>query len=149
MYQTCWRRTVGLARRLAPASLAIVLSVAGCFRSGPPIAEVSGKVTFQGTPVTEGVINFVSDSGFGVRATLENDGSYHLRSHHGNGIPLDTYKVSISPPPFDPVPFDLSQSPPRQPEYPNIPQRYRSLQSSDLVAPVGAEGNVFDFDMKP
>lgn len=149
MRRTCWRRKVGSARRRASASLAIVLSVAGCFQSGPPISEVSGKVSFQGEPVTEGIVNFVSESGFGVRATLNNDGSYRLRSHHGNGIPLDTYKVSIAPPRFDPVPADLSKPPPRQPEYPNIPQRYRSLQSSGLVAQVGAEANVFDFDMQP
>ncbi len=93
MHRTCWRRTVGLARRLTPASLTIVLSVTGCFQSGPPIAEVSGKVTFQGQPVTEGVVNFVSESGFGARATLGTDGSYRLRSHHGNGIPLDNYKA--------------------------------------------------------
>ena len=149
MHRTCWRRTFGLAWRLTPVSLTIVLSVTGCFQSGPPITKVSGKVTFQGQPVTEGVVNFVSESGFGVRATLGTDGSYRLRSHHGNGIPLDNYKVSISPPPFDPVPLDLSQPPPKRPEYPNIPQAYRSLQTSGLVAQVGAKANVFDFNMKP
>jgi hypothetical protein len=148
MRRTGWLPTI---RSLPPLSFllaAIVFGATGCNR-GPPIAEVSGKVSFEGQPVTEGVINFASESGFGIQSQLGADGRYRLHSHHGKGIPLGTYKVSISPPPFDPVPADLSQPPPRQPEYPNIPQRYRSFQTSGLVAEVVAEDNVFDFEMTP
>ena len=148
MHRTRWLPTVRCLPPLALLLTAIALGVTGC-DSGPPIAEVSGKVTCNGQPVTEGVINFASESGFGVQARLAADGSYRLRSHHGKGIPLGSYKVSIAPPPFDPVPADLSKPPARRSQYPDIPERYRSFDTSGFAAEVREGGNVFDFDMKP
>ena len=148
MRRTGWLPTIRCLPPLALLLAAIVLGVTGCDR-GPPISEVSGKVTFQGQPVSEGVINFASESGFGAQARLAADGSYSLRSHHGKGIPLGSYKVSIAPPPFDPVPADLSKPPAERPQYPDIPARYRSFDTSGLTAEVREGGNVFEFDMKP
>jgi hypothetical protein len=146
--RTDWLPTIHSLRAWALLLVSIVLGVAGCDK-GPPITQVSGKVTFQGQPVSEGVINFALESGFGVQAVLAGDGSYRLLSHHGKGIPLGSYKVTIAPPSFDPVPADMSNPPPPQPPYPNIPQRYRNFDTSGFTAEAGESDNVFDFDMKP
>ncbi|MCD4728467.1 MAG: hypothetical protein K8R46_12440, partial [Pirellulales bacterium] len=91
---------LGFVRHFALVIPVIVLGLAGCFRSGPTISTVSGKVTVNGQPVTEGVVAFASESGFAIECKLAADGAYALHSHHGKGIPLGPYKVTIAPPPF-------------------------------------------------
>ena len=151
MHRTPRMLSVGLARHLALAIPFIALGVTGCFRSGPTISKVAGKVTLNGQPFSQGVINFASASGFCVQGKLAADGTYGFHSQYGKGIPLGLYKISILPPPPDPratadtgVPLYTGQS-----EGPAIPQKYRSFDTSGFTAEVREqEENRFDFEMK-
>lgn len=120
----------------------------GCGDGGaeaPPIATVSGKVTFDGTAVSEGVVNF-NGVGFGAQATLGSDGTYELTSQYGSGIPLGSYKISIEPPPPETKP-DTAELVDAG-DFENIPKKYRSPETSGFTAEVKEGSNTFDFDMK-
>ena len=151
MRRTSRISSLGLTPRLAVAVAAAMLGVAGCFQSGPTISTVSGKVTLDGQPVTDAVINFASESGFGVQVKLAEDGTYAFQSQYGKGIPLGSYKVSIAPPwrdpreAADPTAMLSGVSPP---DYSRIPKRYRSFNTSGFTAEVKEGGNVFNFGMK-
>lgn len=119
----------------------------GCNTSGVDISKVSGTVTFEGQPVSEGVVCFMSDSGFGATAVLSEDGSYQLGSQHGQGIPNGTYKVTVMP-----VTEDVAESEARSykaPKRSDIPTRYQDFATSQLEFAVGAGTQVFDIQMTP
>ena len=139
------------ARVLGWVATLILLAVApGCSgTAGPPVAPVSGKVSFEGKPVAKGTVNFISDAGFGASAPLNSDGTFTLKSEHGNAVPLGNYKLSITPPPpaIDPSLPAGGSAPPV--EAPDIPKKYREITTSGLTAVVAAGTNNFTFDMKP
>src|SRR5438876_932168 len=88
-------------RRLRPG--VFVLSVAflamglpGCSR-GPAVGEVSGKVTFERKPVTEGTITFINPTtGYAAEAGLQKDGSYVVVTPEG-GLVVGDYLVMVNP----------------------------------------------------
>lgn len=139
-------------QRLAALVMLTVFSgvLAGCGESAdaPPLGQVSGKITFENKPVTEGMVNFAGDNGFGSAAVIGADGTYSMSSQHGDGIPLGKYKVNITPPPFDPGP-PAADDAPVPPNPANIPAIYREFSTSGFTADVKEGDNTFDFDMKP
>src|SRR5437868_1262407 len=63
---------------------AVFLSGCGSGDSFPPSARVTGQITFQGQPVTEGVVNFISPkTGTAGSGVLNDDGEYEI----AEGIP--------------------------------------------------------------
>jgi len=145
----CSRRTLKpISRRFAAPLLLLLGSFLGCSEAGPPIAAVTGIVTFQGAPVPDGVVIFISDSGFGSSAALQPDGTYLVQSHHGKGIPLGEYSVIVTPPEEPDLP---EGSPPvKRNEYKNIPKKFRQFETSPLRMTVRQEKeNVFNIEMKP
>ncbi len=122
----------------------LLLGLMGCSDGATPVFSVTGRVTFEGEPVTEGVVLFVAETGFGTSAPLGPDGSFDLLSHHGAGIPTGTYQVAITPPDED---DDYDSDTPTR-DYPNIPERYRDLETSELVFTVTDEQNHFEIDMQ-
>jgi hypothetical protein len=78
---------------------AIVLVGAGC-NSQPPLAQISGKVTFKGQPVPAGFISFTPDSAAGtlghVRALQVKDGAYDSAKESEPGLPPGKYFIRIS-----------------------------------------------------
>ena len=137
--------------RQAIAAAAILLA-AGCGggEEAPPTASVSGKVTFQGAPVTEGFVNFASDAGFAASAPLQEDGAYELVTQYGD-MPTGPYKVSVTPPsPPDTGMGDATAEAPPMPDPENIPKKYREYGTSGLTVEVTEDGaNTFDFDLQP
>lgn len=137
--------------RLHVAIALVALSVVpGCgdSDSSVTIVPISGKVTFEGTPVKGGSIAFANDEGGMIfRADFGSDGSYALLSQHGTGIPPGNYKVSIAPPTPSDEP-DPENDPVAQ-ESEDIPKKYRDFSTSGLTADVKEGGGTFDFDMKP
>jgi len=123
----------------------LVLAVSGCGKKPPPIAPVTGTVTFEGKPLPgRAMIHFASESGFASSNELQPDGTFLLGSEHGKGIPPGKYLVSIAPP----IPSPLEVKAPVQPNYEYIPQRYRDFPTSGFTAEVVADGtNDFEFDM--
>jgi hypothetical protein len=130
--------------RVAAAMLALV--VVGCGRAGPPIAPVSGKVTLNGTPVTNASICFASPDGYGASTLLSADGGFQLGSQYGPGIPHGNYRIAIVPLREDgpmPTPSGTGASKALS----EIPKKYQNMQTSGLMANVDGRQRVFTFDL--
>jgi hypothetical protein len=128
----------------------ILLLAHGCGRNNtPPLSAISGQVTFQERPVTQGEVHFMSEEGFGVSAPIDSQGTYSIcRSQYGKGIPVGTYKVIVTPPPTD---IDESIEPgkqAKQPLYPEIPPKYRDFSTSGLEFTVGKDAQKFDIHLE-
>lgn len=143
-----------LLSQTIPCSLALVvlgagvLGLGGC-GSGQKLGRVHGKVTFQGKPVSEGIISFSNrEKGVFLTAKLSADGSYELVTAQGRGLPLGTYQAAINPPLVD-APLGPALGPPKVPAYPNIPEKYRKPETSGLTLTVKEGDNPFDVDMTP
>ena len=111
-----------------------LMGLTGCSGStGPATIKISGKVTYQGQPVSTGTISFqpVSDSKLRpATGQFKDDGSYAVSSFKaGDGAMPGEYKVVI---------VSLKSGPtlenPNQPEVSAIPARYR------IGANLGSDG---------
>ena len=112
------------------------------------LGRISGKVTCQGQPVSEGLILFRNKpKGVYMTAELQPDGTYVVRRASGEGLPPGTYDVMINPPLQD-APMGPALEPPKIKPYPNIPQKYRSYETSGLSVTVAEGENPFDVDMQ-
>lgn len=122
--------------------------IALCFAAGcgqdrlnMPTGTVSGKITVAGKPLEKGRVNFTADKGgFGASGTVKPDGAYSLEGP----IPTGGYKVFIT---FELAPSERSK-PEAQALLKSVPQKYQSLEKSDLKALVKENQNQFDFDLK-
>jgi len=131
--------------------LAIVASLAapGCGRSGPELAPVSGKVTYNGKPVPRGTITFSTDDPKGRNATgvIGPNGTYILQTEEpGDGAQLGEYRVSIAAHEDDVV-LDYVPAKPVLPKR-LIPEKYENPDTSDLKATVKSGSNDIPFDLK-
>jgi hypothetical protein len=72
--------------------LIVLLFAVGCSPKGPAnVAEVSGKVTFNGAPVTGGTIQLIPSGGGAPQIlAIQPDGTFRVGS-----IPLGDYKVTV------------------------------------------------------
>lgn len=137
--------------RLCATALATLivssLLLGGC---GPSeqLGRIGGTVTFQGRPVSKGMVLFSCiDKGVNMTAQLKENGTYEIIMAKGAGLPLGTYKVCVSPPP---VFHAIGAAPPQQsPACPDIPAKYRNYMTSGLTTEIKDGENTFDIDMKP
>jgi len=103
--------------------LGAIAAVAGC---GERRAEVSGKVTVDGKPLTGSAytIMLAPDKGNPVQkipsAPLDENGVYRVTTGGADGVPLGWYRVYVAfdsrqskgqPPPFHPKYLDAAKSP--------------------------------------
>ncbi len=132
-----------------PVALVLLgLCLTGCGGPREILGKVSGKVTFQGEPVSEGLVIFSNtDKGVYMTAKLGPDGSYAVKMAEGSGLPLGTYQVSITPPLVE-VPLGPMLTPPKPRAFPNIPPKYRRNETSGLTLTVEQGDNTFDVDME-
>ena len=123
----------------------ILWFVAGCGGGSgqPKSASVSGKVTFQGQPVTEGRLTFMSAISAGA-VEITSEGTYLLTE----GVPPSKYKVVVTPPSITKPPM-VGESAPAMKNYANIPEKYRSETSTPLFADIKAGDNTVDLELKP
>ncbi|WP_435018056.1 hypothetical protein TA3x_005696 [Tundrisphaera sp. TA3] len=141
----------------APLACASLLAVAssGCGMAGSddlPREAISGKVTLDGQPLAQGVIQFLPASrneGIAGGATIE-AGSYSVP--RAQGLVPGQYRVTINSvkdggasqaaPADSPGPIVAAEVPKEL-----LPPKYNA--QSDLVAKVQAgQANQFDFDLK-
>jgi hypothetical protein len=131
------------------AGCAVMLSMlAGCGR-GERLGEIGGRVTLDGTPLTEATVMFASD-GVGVArmASVDASGSYAIKTHAAVGLPPGRYEVSIVPGVIgNPLaggsaPLQAPPGAPRAREVRRIPKRYQSAQTSDISIEVRAGKNL-------
>ena len=119
--------------RVAAAILVLTVVMTGCSKRFP-MAEVSGKVTLDGQPLSGATVMFVPEKGFAAAGTLQPDGTFRLISGRpGNGAVIGLHKVAVMP--ADPL-LDA-----------RIPITFRSAETSGLSAEVKAGKNSFDFEL--
>lgn len=131
-------------RILIVLPLCAFLGLTGC-RNGPAVGRVSGKVTFEGKPVKQGRVSFQNpQTGVAEEAVLDKDGNFSVRS----ALPVGEYKVIV----FPLIVHEKAEA--RGPVVgverpaPDIPEKYRTIGSTDLKATVKEGDNDLAFDMK-
>ncbi|MDI9445306.1 MAG: carboxypeptidase-like regulatory domain-containing protein [Planctomycetota bacterium] len=126
---------------LALSAIACALWCGGCGSSEPPTGQVAGKVTYQGEPVTKGVVTFVnSETGIGASSELDSSGAYRIES-----VRAGDYQVAIQPP-SAPSPEEMAEG--AKAEKSPIPAKYHDPQASGLTATVNEGANTADFDVQ-
>jgi hypothetical protein len=155
-----WRVTVSELHRPRASSrrvsrlllgLALALLLAGC---GQRLAEVRGRVTFQGQPVSGGATVLFCNNAQGTHivAKLDKDGNYRVEMAEGYGLPPARYQVSVLPPPI-PLSAEFIEKhrgqSPHLAAFPNIPLRYRDPKTSGLKLDLTSKGATFNIDMQP
>lgn len=120
-----------------------ILFLVGCGESeetSSPTAVVTGKVSYQGSPLAKGTVLFQHSSGQTASADIQGDGSYRLDATQGNN------KVAI-----------VSREPDREnpqgrpriiPGKDLIPALYGEFRTSELMATVEAGENQIDFELQ-
>ncbi|MCY2942530.1 MAG: hypothetical protein NTV50_12790 [Planctomycetota bacterium] len=84
-------------------TIAIVFFITSCNQDKPKLVKVSGKITFNGQPLTAGSINFhpASTNTFtkdNPSSILQEDGSFTMKTFpYGNGVSPGEYKITLAP----------------------------------------------------
>jgi hypothetical protein len=127
----------------------------GCQRT-PKLAAVSGRVTYEGEPVSEGAAVLFSDPerGIFITAKMDSDGRYRVEMAEGYGLPPGSYGVALVPPMLMMTPemeekYREGGPPPALVAFPKIPLRYRKPETSSLRLELTPEGATFDIEMVP
>jgi hypothetical protein len=91
------RRPVAFAAsHLGAVLIAFSLLVAGCNR-GPAMAQVSGKVIYNGKPLEFGTVMFLPAGGQPARGDIQPDGTFTLSTYRLNdGAVLGKHKVRVA-----------------------------------------------------
>ena len=79
------------------ASLLLIALSVGCGESGPPPIVVTGKVTIDGKPATEGGVTY-RDVATGLQqfaGGIAPDGTYSIRNRREEGLPPGQYHVTV------------------------------------------------------
>jgi len=106
----------------------------GCGPAEPPSGSVSGKVMYNGQPLTSGIVTLVNEnSGVGASVEIDSSGGYHIQS-----IRTGEYDVAVynRPPPPGGKFVKL-----------NIPEKYQDLQTSGLIVTVKEGENTADLQL--
>ena len=120
--------------------LACSFWLVGCSREAPTGA-VTGTVTYDGAPVTKGVVVLTNpDSGIGASGALDASGRYQISS-----VRTGEYQVAIQPPPA-PSPEEMAAG--EKMETLDIPDKFQSAQTSGLTATINEGENTADFQLQ-
>lgn len=142
-----YRRRKGIVLFLKRCGvLLMVVTWMGCSSSGDlPTAQVKGKVTYKGKPVTSGTVMFVPDKGPAATGEIDKDGTYLLGTYDiDDGAVLGWHKVAIT------ALEDIGGLLPEQPKAlpaPTVPAKYLSQETSGLRVEVKSDVNEFDFPL--
>lgn len=80
------------------ALLILVGTCCGCGPDTPPLGEVHGVVTNNGTPVAGASVRFIPEKGRPSTATTDEDGGFELRyTPEASGALLGEHRVLITP----------------------------------------------------
>lgn len=136
---TQWFQYVLLALALVSANW----SLTGCGgRSGPPRQPVFGTLTFDGEPVPDAQVAFqCSDRHIYFTAVTDPQGRFEVRAASGDGLPAGTYEVTVHLAPSE------DENATQVPVRPDIPQRYRATNTSDLTVTVDEGANEVRVEM--
>jgi hypothetical protein len=147
-------------RALAPATVLVLASCAGCGSQAEPWGPVSGQVLYMDKPAQQVVVLF-SNPGIGIEMTAVTDAGGHFRLATAKvpGLPAAGYRVAIYPARYNqPIqgmmfPKDDKSNPEHKNAgmsmAPDLPMRYRDVSTSGLTALVTTGKNQFLFELKP
>ena len=122
--------------------------ICGCGGSGArQVAPVSGVVTIDGKPLTQGTVTFVPTVGQSAKATINPDGSYVMTTYSSSdGAPVGENRVMVDAAirgrsgSDDLLGMSIIESP--------IPREYADIGTSKLVFKVEADtDNKFDITL--
>ena len=121
----------------------------GCGRDrGPERVVVSGTITYQGNPISVGMIRFMptATSPVPMAGAPIKDGAYKVDGH--GGVPVGTYKIEIEGYRMDPkhVPSDapMARGTPRT-QY--LPKRYNVESQLQITIEPGSPEITKNFDL--
>lgn len=128
--------------RLAVALLFLSVAVAGCEGpTGPPFAKVTGKVTLDGKPLSDGNVFFFPErEGQSSYGGIQSDGSYELYCVEQPGAVVGRHRVSVE------GPQPISDPNAVQPKNP-VPERYSLPETSGIVKEVTNSDNVINLEL--
>lgn len=136
-----------MASKLAFFSIAHIVCIAGCGRSGPEVAKVSGTVTLDGKPLPDAFVFFRHEDGGRISEAITDDaGKYMLNySSEESGAMVGTNTVRIST--FvEAVKEDSGAIVKGTNKKELVPARYN--KQSELTGKVQSGRNTLDFDLK-
>jgi hypothetical protein len=130
--------------RASAITLVSSLAVAGCGR--PEIVPVSGRITFEGQPVTQAIVRFQPEARPMAGASTDADGRYRLTTRRpGDGAYLGRHRVGVTP--LIPGEMSVTEAAVARTRV-DIPKIFRDATSSPLTVEVTAQGpNEFDFEL--
>ncbi len=136
----------------------VLLTTLGC-GSGPDMRSVTGRVTYEGKPISEGTVTFYpAGGGRPAIGHLGSDGAFTLTTFQkDDGALLGEYKVTIEakqvsnvPPEPKTLTEEIAQAPASR-ERANVtwlvPEKYTDQTRSGLTAVVADGANQIDFDL--
>lgn len=131
--------------------------VCGCGiqENASPLADVAGKVTWNGKPVAGCSVTLVplsETSGWGAQATTNDAGEYQLLEGKTGrpGVRAGTYRVVLSRrlmPDGTSVPANDRTPPIESPARESLPPEYSDRQKSKLQITIPSQGGQFDFSL--
>jgi hypothetical protein len=146
---------------IAAACCLVCLATIGCGPKGPELGSVTGKVTLDGKPVTNGLVTFMPAAG-GRPATgkTNTSGQYELLGVDGKGALLGQHRVTVTTLQEVVAAAEMSSD---SPEYAKqavadpsdydsaavvepIPARYNT--NTELTFEVKSGSNVIDLELK-
>ena len=122
--------------------VAVLVASLGCGGDRMPVAEVEGKVLYQGEPLEFGSVIFQPEQGPLAKGQIGPDGAFELSTYgDGDGAVIGTHKVRIAC--FESMAPDAPEPDPSKGE-PTlgaslIPRRYTNLATSPLEIEVKAD----------
>ncbi len=142
------------ARRIRRASwlILLVISALGVPGCGPgrERGTLTGTVTFQGRPVTDGEVFFYDDAdAVYMTASIKPDGTFEVVTAEGKGIWAGNYRVAVAPRRVDPE-IGVPTQPTVIPRPSDIPPRYWTPKTSGIEFEVKeGENRPLEIELKP
>jgi hypothetical protein len=117
----------------------LIAGLAGC---GPNLAQVDGTVTFKGEKVKGGMLFFSPEAGDGApaAATVEQDGTFVLKTGDATGASLGKSKITYSPP---------SGEASTDPNKEGTASPYVGLVPKDATVEIKPGKNTFNIELTP
>jgi len=140
------RRAVIRVARLTMALAVGVAVIAGCQRRD--MGRVQGRVTFRGNGVPDALVSFRPANRPAAAGRTDADGHFVLHTFSkGDGSFIGRCQVTVAP--YKEMPTGPFMQPDDEEPRPDIPARYRTLDTTPFEADVVAgRNNVFTFDMQ-
>jgi len=129
----------------------LILFPLGCGSRRPETAPVSGTVTLDGQPVTDGIIRFFPEKGAPATGKIGSDGRYTLSTFdQGDGAVLGSHRITITRRAPGGQPSSAGGAPgepaPGLPSgQPLLPARYSQPQTTPLETEVVGKTDTMDF----